>query len=54
MYWSHFDEQEYDQLLEQTGFRPLETLHVRHGYAGTNHDPETHPLVLAEKREIAT
>jgi len=50
MYWSHFDEREYDEILEQAGFRVLETKHVGHGYAGTDHDPEIHPVVLAEAR----
>ena len=53
MYRSHFDEQEYDQILKLANFRVLETRHVGHGYRDTDHAPEIHPLVLVEKREIS-
>jgi ubiquinone/menaquinone biosynthesis C-methylase UbiE len=53
MYWSHFDEQEYDPMLKAAGFQVLETRHIGHGYATAEHDPEIHPLVLAQKVEGA-
>jgi hypothetical protein len=49
MYWSHFDEPEYTVILEEAGFRIIESKQIGHGYAHADRDPEVHPHVLARK-----
>ena len=50
MYWSHFAAQDYDPMFERAGFTVVRKDRVDHGYAGTDRDPESHPLVLARRK----
>jgi SAM-dependent methyltransferase len=52
MYWSNWSREDYERLLVQLGFELLEARALGHGYDATEkRRPESHPLLLARKRE---
>ncbi len=49
MYWSNYGVDEYQTLLEETGFEMLETTILGHGYNDEGVPQEQHPLIFARK-----
>jgi ubiquinone/menaquinone biosynthesis C-methylase UbiE len=51
MYWSNNGLQDYEEILETTGFDVLQVTTVGHGYRHSIEMPEeSHPLLLAQRR----
>jgi len=50
MFWSNYGLDEYVRMIEECGFELLEQHALSHGYADADHPPESHPLLLAQRR----
>ncbi len=49
MYWSHYNTEQYRDLLREAGFEPIEEQVLAHGYRDGGAPVEQHPLFLVRK-----